>query len=132
MKFAMYDATGRITRTVTMPPDMDPVAFAGESFIPVADDVNDFTHRVEGGAAVPGPVPAPVVVGYNFNYAGKRVAVDDAERIRMNGITGVVMLTGALPTGWPGSWPAADGTTIPIPDVPAWRDFFVAMVSQVV
>ncbi len=132
MKWAMYLASGKITRMVTMPPGMDPVAFAGESFAEVSDEVNDFTHRIEGGVAVLGPVVVPVTIGYNFSYAGKPIAVDDAERIRMNGVTGVIFLTGALPAGWPGTWPAADGTTIPIPDVAAWRDFFSAMVAQVV
>ena len=132
MKWAMYMPDGRITRTVSMPDGMDPIALNGESFIAVGDEVNDLAYRVEGGAVVPVPIVAPVAVGYSFAYAGKPVAVDDASRIRMNGITGVVLLTGALPTGWPGSWPAADGTDIPIPDVPAWRDFFVAMVAQVV
>lgn len=133
MKWAMYmPATGIITRTVTMPEGMDPVAFAGESFVAVGDEVNDLAYRIEGGVAVSTPIVAPVAVGYNFNYAGKQVAVDDASRIRMNGITGVVLLTGALPAGWPGVWKAADDTDIPIPDVAAWRDFFVAMVAQVV
>lgn len=132
MKWAMYLASGQITRTVSMPEGMDPVPFGAESFVAVADDVNDFTHRIEGGVAVPGPVVVPVAVGYSFNYAGKQIAVDDAERIRMNGVTGVIFLTGALPAGWPGTWPAMDGTIIPIPDVAAWRDFFSAMVAQVV
>ncbi len=74
--------------------------------------------------------PAPTV--FKFDFAGKHVSADDFARIRMNGITGVVLLTGALPAGWPGSWPADDGSSIPIPDVATWRDFFVAMVAQVV
>ncbi len=131
MKFAMYLPDGKITRIVTMPPDMDPIALNGESFVQCADDVKDTTHRVDGGVVVLSAVPA-VFVSFSFTYAGKQIDIGDGERLRMALVTGVIYLTGALPAGWPGTWPAVDGTTIPIPDVAAWRDFFSAVVAQVV
>lgn len=64
-----------------------------------------------------------------FDFAGKRIAYLDADRIEIQGINNVVMLTGAMPAwaDWPAAWKTMDNTWTPIPDVATWTAFNVAI-----
>ncbi len=145
MKWAMYMPDGRITRTVSMPDGMDPIALNGESFVAVGDEVNDLAHRVEGGVAVPivksiEQVRADKRAEINstrlsantyFTFAGKTIDSDDASRANIDSINGYVSLTGELPPSFPGIWKAQDNTFVPVPTVAEWTAMYGAMVARV-
>ena len=65
-----------------------------------------------------------------FIFAGKDIACDELSRSDIDGAHGIILMTGALPPGWPGGWKAVDNTSVPIPDVATWGAFYAAMVSQ--
>lgn len=65
-----------------------------------------------------------------FDHGGKTFSCDDLSRSDIEGVTGIVALTGALPAGWPGAWKAVDNTYLTIADVAAWTAFYSAMVAQ--
>jgi hypothetical protein len=65
-----------------------------------------------------------------FTFSGKAIACDELSRSDIDGAHGIILMTGALPPGWPGGWKAVDNTYVAIPDVATWGAFYAAMVSQ--
>lgn len=65
-----------------------------------------------------------------FTFGGKAIACDELSRGDIDGVNGIVTLTGALPPGWPGGWKAVDNSVVLIPDVLTWTLFYGAMVAQ--
>ena len=66
----------------------------------------------------------------SFSFAGKTFACDELSRSDIDGVNGLVALTGDLPPGWPGAWKAVDNTYVHIPNVQVWTEFYGAMVAQ--
>ena len=73
---------------------------------------------------------ARVIDDNDFIYQTKTVKSDSTNRINMNTTNSTVNTTGALPVGWPGSWLATDGTTIPITTVAEWNNFYAALLAE--
>lgn len=67
-----------------------------------------------------------------FDFADKKIAYKDADRIEIQAINNVVLLTGVMPTDpdWPAAWKTMDNTWIPIPDKEAWTAFNVAIAAR--
>jgi hypothetical protein len=65
-----------------------------------------------------------------FSFNNKDFACDELSRSDIDGVNGIVTLTGQLPPGWPGGWKAIDNTYVPIPDVATWVAFYAAMVTK--
>lgn len=67
-----------------------------------------------------------------FDFGGKRIAYKDADRVEIQAINNVVLLTGAMPThpDWPKAWKAIDNTWVPLPDVQAWTAFNLAIADR--
>lgn len=66
----------------------------------------------------------------SFTFQGKAIACDALSRGDIEGVNGLVALTGALPPGFPGGWKAADNSVVAIPNVQVWAQFYGAMVAQ--
>lgn len=64
-----------------------------------------------------------------FEHAGKRIACDQLSRSDIDGTNGYVALNNAMPPGWMGAWKAVDNTYVSIPDVEAWKAFYVSMFA---
>jgi hypothetical protein len=64
-----------------------------------------------------------------FEFKGKRVAYKDSDRIDIQGVNNIVMLTGEMPVNpdWPAAWKTLDDSWVPIPDVETWIEFNVAI-----
>ena len=67
-----------------------------------------------------------------FEFLGARIRYDDSDRIDIQGINNVVMLTGAMPVNpdWPAAWRTIDNQWVPIPDVATWIEFNVAIADR--
>jgi hypothetical protein len=65
-----------------------------------------------------------------FNFQNKVIACDPLSRSDIDGVNGVVCLTGALPNNFPNAWKAIDNTYVSIPDRATWISFYAAMVNQ--
>lgn len=65
-----------------------------------------------------------------FEFAGKRIAVDDAAMRQILGTSATVALVGSFPEGWPGGWKAMDNSYVPIPDVDTWKELIREMGKQ--
>jgi len=67
-----------------------------------------------------------------FEYRGARIAYSESDRVDIQGINNVVMLTNAMPTNpdWPAAWKTVDNGWVPIPDVAAWVEFNVAIADR--
>lgn len=67
-----------------------------------------------------------------FEFGGKKIAYKDADRVEIQAINNVVLLTGAMPThpDWPKAWKAIDNTWVPLPDLQAWTDFNLAIAAR--
>jgi hypothetical protein len=67
-----------------------------------------------------------------FEYRGARIAYSESDRVDIQGINNVVMLTSAMPTNpdWPAAWKTVDNGWVPIPDVAAWVEFNVAIADR--
>lgn len=65
-----------------------------------------------------------------FTFQGKQIACDDLSRSDIEGINGIVCLTGNLPSNFPGAWKTKDNSYVPIPNRSAWMSFYQAMVDQ--
>jgi hypothetical protein len=65
-----------------------------------------------------------------FTFAGKEISCDELSRGDIDGVNGIVALTGALPPGFPGAWKATDNSYVPIPNVTTWIQLYGAMVSK--
>jgi hypothetical protein len=65
-----------------------------------------------------------------FVFQGKHIACDRLSRSDIEGVNGVVTLTGTLPNSFPGVWKAMDNTYVNIPDKMTWIMFYGSMVSQ--
>lgn len=65
-----------------------------------------------------------------FIYGGKQIACDPLSRSDIDGVNGVVSLTGSLPSGFPNVWKAMDNTYVPIPNRETWISFYGAMITQ--
>jgi hypothetical protein len=66
----------------------------------------------------------------SFVYQNKEIAADELSRSDIDGINGIVSLTGELPPDWVGGWKAVDNTYVAISSVPEWIAFYGAMVTQ--
>lgn len=66
----------------------------------------------------------------SFEFAGHPIACDELSRSDIDGMNGIVTLTGALPLGFGGQWKADDNTYVAIPDVTTWVGMYAAMVTQ--
>lgn len=66
----------------------------------------------------------------SFTFSGKAIACDELSRGDIDGVNGIVSLTGALPPGFPNAWKAMDNTYVAIPDVATWVSFYGAMVAK--
>lgn len=122
-----------------------PLAFGGDVFQQAQDAVlaiGDFA----GGASVPDVTDTLEALKARknaeinaarlranrstFTFQGKAIACDELSRSDIDGVQAKVARTGALPTGFPGAWKAADNTYVLIPDATTWDNFFDAMVAQ--
>lgn len=67
-----------------------------------------------------------------FEFKGKKFAYREADRIEIQAINNVVLLTGAMPSNpdWPAAWKADDNTWLPLPDVAAWTEFNLAIAVR--
>lgn len=65
-----------------------------------------------------------------FVFAGKQISCDRLSRSDIDGVNGIVTLTGSLPPGFPMGWKAMDNTYVGIPDKNTWIAFYAAMVTQ--
>lgn len=65
-----------------------------------------------------------------FTFQNKQIACDPLSRSDIDGVNGIVCLTGSLPTNFPGAWKAIDNTYVSIPDRATWVSFYDAMVNQ--
>lgn len=67
-----------------------------------------------------------------FEFKGKRFAYKEADRIEIQAINNVVLLTGAMPSNpdWPAAWKAVDNTWLPLPNVAAWVEFNLAIADR--
>lgn len=66
----------------------------------------------------------------SFSFGGKEISCDRLSRSDIDGINGIVTLTGSLPSGFPMAWKAIDNTYVAIPDKATWTAFYGAMVAQ--
>ena len=66
----------------------------------------------------------------SFTFSGKEIACDPLSRSDIDGVNGIVSLTGSLPPSFPGAWKAIDNTYVAIPDVPTWIAFYGSMVAK--
>jgi len=66
-----------------------------------------------------------------FTHAGKQIACDELSRSDIDGMNGYVSLNGAMPPGWAsiGGWKAVDNTHVIIPDIAAWKAFYLSMFA---
>jgi hypothetical protein len=67
-----------------------------------------------------------------FEFAGKKIAYTDSDRVEIQAINNVVLLTGAMPAhpDWPAAWKAIDNTWAPLPDLAAWTAFNLAIADR--
>lgn len=65
-----------------------------------------------------------------FIFAGKEIACDELSRSDIDGVNGMVAITGALSPGFPMAWKAKDNSYVPIADVAAWKTFYAALVAK--
>lgn len=65
-----------------------------------------------------------------FVYDSKQIACDQESRKRIETVNGHVSLFDSMPPSWPGQWKAEDNTYVAVADVPSWKRFYSAMVSQ--
>lgn len=67
-----------------------------------------------------------------FEFAGKKIAYKESDRVEIQAVQNVVVLTGAMPThpDWPAAWKAIDNTWVPLPDVQAWIAFNLAIADR--
>lgn len=67
-----------------------------------------------------------------FEFGGKEIAYKESDRVEIQAINNVVLLTGAMPThpDWPGAWKAIDNEWVPLPDLAAWTAFNVAVADR--
>lgn len=65
-----------------------------------------------------------------FPFGGKNIACDPLSRSDIDGVNGIVSLTGALPNNFPMAWKAVDNSYVSIPDKNTWVSFYAAMVNQ--
>ena len=70
--------------------------------------------------------------GTYFEFRGARIAYGETDRVDIQGINNVVMLTGAMPANpdWPAAWKTLDNDWVPIPDVAAWVEFNIAIADR--
>jgi len=65
-----------------------------------------------------------------FEFGGKTISASALSRSDIEGVNGIVSLTGDLPPGFPGAWKCLDNSYVQIPDKAAWVAFYSAMVAQ--
>lgn len=65
-----------------------------------------------------------------FMFQGKVIACDPLSRSDIDGVNGIVALTGNLPNSFPNAWKAMDNTYVSIPNRETWTSFYGAMVNQ--
>ncbi len=65
-----------------------------------------------------------------FEYAGKRIAVDDASFRELQSTNGYIALFGEMEPHWPGGWKTMDDSYVIIPDVATWKLFYKAMYGS--
>lgn len=67
-----------------------------------------------------------------FEFAGKKIAYKESDRVEIQAINNVVTLTGTMPTwpDWPAAWKTLDNTWVPLPDVPTWTAFNIAIAER--
>lgn len=64
-----------------------------------------------------------------FPFAGHPIACDAQSRVDIENVTSEIMLTGAMPTGWSGTWKAADNVDVAVATKPVWVTFYKAMTA---
>ncbi|HRL97831.1 MAG TPA: DUF4376 domain-containing protein [Acidovorax sp.] len=64
-----------------------------------------------------------------FEHGGKLIACDQLSRSDIDGTNGYVALNGAMPPGWLGAWKAVDNSYVLLPDVDAWKAFYMSMFA---
>jgi hypothetical protein len=104
--------------------------------------------HVENGVLVPGAIDARTLEEHKadknleinryrlianqdtFTFQNKVIACDALSRSDIDGVNGLVSITGALPNNFPNAWKAVDNTYVSIPDRNTWISFYAAMVNQ--
>jgi hypothetical protein len=67
-----------------------------------------------------------------FEFRGSRIAYGESDRVDIQGINNVVLLTGAMPTNpdWPAAWKTLDNDWVPLPGVADWIEFNIAIADR--
>lgn len=67
-----------------------------------------------------------------FDFQGKQIAYRESDRVEIQAINNVVLLTGEMPTDpdWPAAWKTVDNTWLPLPDVETWKAFNLAIAAR--
>jgi hypothetical protein len=64
-----------------------------------------------------------------FEFRGERIRYVESDRVSIQGINNIVMLTAAMPVNpdWPSAWKTFNDGWVPIPDLATWVEFNVAI-----
>ena len=67
-----------------------------------------------------------------FQFAGKQIAYGESDRVEIQAINNVVLLTGAMPVhpDWPAAWKTIDNAWVPLPDLEMWTAFNLAIAAR--
>lgn len=65
----------------------------------------------------------------HFVFQGHRIAADPLSRSDIDAAHGAILMTQALPPGWPGGWKSMENDFVPITTVAQWAQFYGTMVA---
>lgn len=66
----------------------------------------------------------------NFPHGGKQVEHSDPAAGDLDAMALYVALNNSFPVGFPNAWKATDGTWIPVPNIPAFKELYNSKVNQ--